>query len=175
MIQKGRVRLVNAPSITHCGLAFALIMEQVRVAAKALGIEAVVIDFVNGPDFATQFDRVVAAAPQAVYVPNSTYFPANRDLLSDLQIKYKLPLIWPSATTAPRAMVGYGATAVIEIRKTGACIDAILKGANPGDLPIPAPSNWELAINLSTAKAIGITIPPSILAQATLVIPEGAQ
>ncbi len=145
-------------------------LEQLRIQSKALGIEVIVVDFVDGLDFTHQFDRVVAAAPPAIYVAPGVYFPANRELLSDLQIKYKLPLFWPTPATNPRAMVGYGPTTTVTIRKTGAYVDAILKGAKPADLPIEQPNIYDLSINLVTAKAIGIPIPVSILAQATIVV-----
>ncbi len=144
-------------------------IERLRAAAEAFEIEVRVVDFVAGRDFIAQFDQVVASQSEAIYVPASTYFPANRDLLADLQIKHRLPLIWPSSATAPRSLIGYGVSTVSEIRKAGAYVDAILKGRSPADLPIQQPTYFELAINLTTARALGITIPPTILAQATIV------
>jgi putative ABC transport system substrate-binding protein len=146
------------------------VMEQVRVAAESLNLELVVVDFVDGADFSTQFDRVVAASPQAVYVRTSAYFAANRDVLQDLQIKHKLPLFHPDAAGFPRAMVSYGANVAAVLRKTGSYVDAILRGAKPQDLPVAQPTVFDLGVNLTTAKALGITIPPTILAQATRII-----
>ena len=130
----------------------------------------VVVDFVDGPDFGTQFDRVVGASPQAVYVRNSAYFATNRDVLQDLQTKYKLPLFCSDPTIYPKAMVSYGANGAAVVRKTGSYVDAILRGTKPQDLPVAQPTVFDFAVNLATAKALGITIPPSILAQATRII-----
>ncbi len=137
-----------------------------------LSIEATVVDFVDGPDFSAQFERVLAASPPAIYVPANTYFAAvaNRELLAALQIANRVPLLAGSPAAQPRALIGYGANPRMEERKPGSYIDAFLKGAKAGDLPFQQPAAFDPAINLATAKTIGITIPPLILAQATLVI-----
>ena len=147
----------------------ALITPQVQSAAKILGIESISIDFLDGVDFSAQFYRVVAAAPQAAYIPADAYFAPISDLLADLQVKNKIPLLAPS-TSQPRALVDYGPSSTVLARMTGPYVDAILKGAIPADLPVEQPTVFDLALNLTTARALGITIPPSVLAQATQVV-----
>ena len=169
-----RIALLNLPTSE----ANVVLTAQAAAAAKMLGIEPVIVDFVQGDDFAGQWDRVVATDAQAVYDPISSYFAANRDLLFDLQIRTKLPII-SSATFDPPVVtpfvgvVSYGANNSARFRQAAAFIDAILKGAKPGDLPVRQPSVFDFAVNLDAAKKIGITIPPSILAQATMVIDYG--
>lgn len=145
--------------------------EEAGVAASGAGIEPILVDFPGsaGPDLTVQFQAVLAARVQAVHVTNSAYFPANHARMADLQILHKLPLSWVGPLSGPRALFGYGPSNLALFRKAGAYVDAILKGAKPGDLPIQQPTVFDLAINLTTAKALGITYPTSILAQATMV------
>ena len=70
------------------------------------------------------------------------------------------------------AVVSYGPNYIAEFRHSGTYIDAILKGSKPGDLPVEGPTVFDLAVNLKTAKAIGLAIPASVLAQATMVVEE---
>jgi putative ABC transport system substrate-binding protein len=141
-----------------------------------LGLEPVFVEFLDGQDFALQFQRIVAAAAQAVYTPQFSYFNlvSVRDLHFDLLVRNKLPSIGgsvtPGAATPFYSLISYAASVPHLLRQSSALVDAILKGAKPGDLPVQLPTIFDLAVNLDTARKIGVTIPTSILAQATLVI-----
>jgi putative ABC transport system substrate-binding protein len=146
----------------------------VRNAAIAQGLEPVMIGFVDDQDLATQFQRVVAAGVQGAVVCNNFYLNANLDLLWELLVTAKIPAVAQqlrdSGTHRLAGVVSHGRTAAELVRKGVEIIDLILKGVKPADIPVQRPTLWDLAVDLTAARAIGITIPPAILAQATLVI-----
>ena len=166
-----RIALLNLPTSQPNVVLTTLASD----AAKALGIEPVVVDFIQGDDFETQFDRVVATGAQAVYGqlapiswPIKTYcsiFRSKPNFLSSSPAIYDPPVVTPFV-----GVISYGPKITVIFRRAAAFFDAILKGAKAGDLPVEQPTVFDLAVNLDAAKKIGITIPPDILAQATLVI-----
>jgi putative ABC transport system substrate-binding protein len=95
----------------------------------------------------------------------------NRALIIGLAARHQLPAVYPFRHFAQAGgLVSYGIDQVEHFRRVGAYIDRILKGAKPGDLPTQASTKFELAVNLKTAKALGLTVPPSLLARADEVI-----
>ena len=96
---------------------------------------------------------------------------ANRDRLVELAAKHRLPAMFSlSETVETGGLISYSADPVDGYRQVGVYVGRILKGENPGDLPIMLPTKFTLAINLETAKALGITVPPLLLAIADEVI-----
>jgi putative tryptophan/tyrosine transport system substrate-binding protein len=98
---------------------------------------------------------------------------ADRDLINRLALQYKLPTIYADKTfvASEGSLISYGASLIDMWARGGpSYVDRILRGANPSDLPIEFPAKFELVINLKTAKAIGLTIPESVLARADEVI-----
>ena len=101
----------------------------------------------------------------------STTAAGRRDALVALITRQKLPAIYPYRYyTASGGLFSYGPDTVDQYRRAAGYVDRILKGEKPGDLPVQAPTKYELVINLKTAKALGITVPPALLAQANEVI-----
>src|SRR5260370_10041956 len=100
-----------------------------------------------------------------------TFTDAHRVEITSLAVRYRLRDVYPYRYfTALGGLLSYGDDLTDNFRRAAAYADRILKGAKPSDLPVQAPVKFDLVINLKTAKAIGITIPPSLLASATEVI-----
>jgi putative ABC transport system substrate-binding protein len=140
-------------------------------AAKALGLRARVLE-VRQP---TEFDAALRAArdghAQAVHVLPSPWFSTHRRLLITLAARYRLPAMYELREyVQDGGLMSYGVSIPDMHRRAARYIDQILKGAKPGDLPIERPAKFELIINLKTAKALGLTIPQSLLQRADEVI-----
>ncbi len=161
-----RVAVLNLPRAAGVPLG----TEAVRATAPVIGIEPSVVDFIEGNDFAEQFQPVLTSGAEVVYVPQSAYFDANGGLLSDLQLKTRLPQFWGAVSQPYRGVLAYAVNSAAQYRRMGEILDAILKGGKPADIPVEQPTVYDFVVNLKIAKAIGVTIPPSILAQATMVV-----
>jgi len=109
-------------------------------------------------------------ADALVVFPSATLFTERRRLVA-LTTKHRLPAMFNAREYAELGgLMAYGANVADLFRRSATYVDRILKGAKPGDLPIEQPTKFELVINLKTAKALGLTIPPSLLQRADQVI-----
>ena len=139
-------------------------------AARALSIEIKAIAIQDPKDF----DSFFAAAKRlggAVLVPNVAWFRPHLERIGAAAAKSHLPAIGYDRQFAESGgLLSYGPTPLQNLPRLAAQIDKILKGAKPGDLPVEQPSKFELVINLKTAKALGLTIPQSVLVRADQVI-----
>ena len=145
-------------------------MPELRQAAATLGIELAVVT-VHNNDYADAFARIAATRPDALFVVAETYFVRDRRPIIDLATKYRLPAIWEwPEQVEDGGLLAYGSSLSERYQRVGEYIDRILKGANPGDLPVDQPTTFELAINLKTAKAIGLALPQSLLLRADKLI-----
>jgi len=143
----------------------------IRSSATSLGIDVSPI----GARDAGEIERAVAAfagtAHGGLIVTPSASEREHRDLIISLAARYKLPAVYAFRTAvAAGGLIGYGPDLVDQFRRAGPYVDRILKGEKPADLPVEAPTKYELVINLKTAKAIGVTIPQSLQASADEVI-----
>jgi putative ABC transport system substrate-binding protein len=106
-----------------------------------------------------------------VIVTGSALYTVHRDLILKLIARYKLPAIYRDRLmVANGGLISYGPDRVDLYRRAAGYVDRILKGEKPGDLPVQAPTKYELVINLKAAKALGLTVPQSLLAGADEVI-----
>jgi putative tryptophan/tyrosine transport system substrate-binding protein len=123
------------------------------------------------PDFEGAYQAAVNARAGAVIAISTTLILSHAKPFADIALKHRLPFMAEAAELAEAgALVSYGADNDASFRRVAVYIDKILKGAKPGDLPIEQARHFQLLINLKTAKALGITIPQSVLLQATRVI-----
>ena len=143
---------------------------EVQKAASRLGVELIVVE-VRGSDYNQAFAAIRAADASALFVAGHTNFFRDRKAIVALAAQYRLPATyeWPEQARDGRLMA-YGPDRVMLYRRLGSYVDRILKGARAGDLPIEQPSTYEFVINARTARALGLIIPPSILARADEVI-----
>ncbi len=144
---------------------------QVRAAAHARGIEVDIEEVSKAEDFDGAFQRFKDHNVQAVIVPNNGLLNSSRKRIVALATASRLPLIHSKRdNVAVGGLASYGVNFAENFRRSAIYIDKILKGAAPGDLPIEFPTKLLLVINLKTAKALGITVPPSLLDRADEVI-----
>jgi putative ABC transport system substrate-binding protein len=144
---------------------------QIEVAARSLGLEPQLLDVRASADFARAFDTAINQRADAIIVANDTLTQSHLIRIVDLSAKHRLPSIYASREFVDAGgLMAYGPNFTDLYRRAATYVDKILKGAKPADLPIEQPTKFELVINLKTAKALGLTIPPSVLARADQVI-----
>jgi len=144
---------------------------EARKAAAALGIELTIVS-VRGGDYAKAFATIVASRPDSLFVTATSYFVTDRKPIIELAAKHRLPAIyeWPEQVE-DGGLMAYGPNSLIAMnRRIAFYVDRILKGAKAGDLPVEQPSKLELAINLKTAKAMGLALPQALLLRADRLI-----
>ena len=141
------------------------------VAARALGVRLQVVEARSPADFDRAFSDMTRARAGALTVLGSSMFVSERRRLVDLAAKNRLPAVYPQTEYVDvGGLMAYGPNAADMFRRAATYVDKILKGAKPGDLPVEQPTRFELVINLKTAKALGLTIPQSVLSRADEVI-----
>ena len=142
-----------------------------QVAAKDLHIQLHSMQIRTGEDLRNAFKGAASAKSGAVAVTQSSEIGSNIESVIQLATEHRLPAIYavPEYTEAG-AMMAYGGSRNDLARRAARYVDKILKGAKPADLPVEQPTKFDLAINLKTAKQIGVTVPPNVLARADKVI-----
>jgi putative ABC transport system substrate-binding protein len=146
-------------------------LESIRTSASARGMEIFSRPLGGVDDLVPAFDDVLRAKAQAaVFMSDNTMF-GHRKQVADLALAHKLPTIHSFVPEArDGGLMSYGPSNDENYKRAAALTDRILKGARPSDLPVEQPTRFELVINLKTAKALGLTLPPSLLARADEVI-----
>jgi ABC-type uncharacterized transport system substrate-binding protein len=146
------------------------IIQAMKRTAKSLKMELHQFP-VRGPnEFAAAFSSMTKSRVDAVAIIEEPMFQANAGVLAGLAMQKRLPSAGFKEFAEAGGLLGYGADIIRLFRRAAYFVDRILKGAKPADLPIEQPTKFELVINLKTAKALGLTIPPSVLGRADQVI-----
>ena len=143
----------------------------VQIVAPALGVQLTPIDVRD----TGEIERAVAAFAKGsnggVIVTASALGTAHRELIATVAARHKLPAVFPSRPyVTSGGLISYGPDIIDQFRRVAGYVDRILKGEKPSDLPVQAPTKYELVINLKTAKALGLDLPATVLARADEVI-----
>jgi ABC-type uncharacterized transport system substrate-binding protein len=155
---------INYPAI-EAGLS------DVEVAGRKLGRQIVVVKVSNADEFDAAFVKIVQAKAGAILVSGSPLFTSQRRALIALAARHAIPAIYDQrAYVVDGGLISYSASFNGAYRQAGAYAGKIIKGAKPSELPVQQPTRFELSINLKTAKALGLTVPPTLLARADEVI-----
>jgi putative ABC transport system substrate-binding protein len=146
-------------------------VEAAQEAAKPQGVTVQRYEVRQADDFDGVFARIAQDGQQAVVLMQDGLFYAEQRRIGAIGIKYKMPVIAFAAELSRSGMLmSYGPNIPSIFIRAGVFIDKILKGAKPSDLPVEQPAKFELFVNARTAKAIGLTLPPTLLARADEVI-----
>ena len=168
-----------APSLTRAGLLFnpdtapdhgKLFLGPFTAAGTALGVEAAPAEVHQVTDFETVL-RALAGPGGGLAVESESFVGTHAGEIVALAARFALPAIYPTREYTERGgLASYGTDSPDLFRRAASYVDKILKGAQPADLPVQQPTKYELIVNLKTAKALGLTVPQSILARADEVI-----
>ncbi len=144
---------------------------ETEIAAKNLGLRLLPLSAKGNEDLESAFSAVNSADAEALIVSPSTFSIEHRRRLIELTAKYRLPAIYPSPLFVEAGgLMSYGPDLNNNWRRAAVLVDKILKGTKPAEIPVEQPVKFELVINLKTAKQIGLTIPPTVLARVDKVI-----
>jgi putative ABC transport system substrate-binding protein len=147
------------------------VVREVQKAASTKGVQLHIVKAGTESEIDAAFASLVQAHARALVVQGELFFFRRREQLVALASRHTVPAIYDRREFATAGgLIGYGPSYMAINRQVGIYVGKILKGAKPADLPVQQPTTFELVVNLKTAKALGLTVPPSILARADEVI-----
>lgn len=162
-----RVAVLRDPAIASGAGQFAVIQS----VARTFAVELTPVNLREAKEIEHAITSFAREPTGGLIVTASTMTLVHRNLIIALAARHKLPAIYYRRLFASSGgLISYGTDPVDQTRQAAAYVDRILKGEKPADLPVQAPTKYELAINLKTAKALGLTVPPTLLARADEVI-----
>jgi putative ABC transport system substrate-binding protein len=162
-----RAAVLRDSTVTSGTAQFAVI----QAVAPSLGVEVSPVNVRNAGEIERGVATVARSANGGLIVPASGWAFVHRDLIIALAARHKLPAVYfDRFLVAAGGLISYGANEIDQYRRSASYVDRILNGEKPADLPVQAPTTYELVLNLKTAKALGLEIPPSVLARADEVI-----
>jgi ABC-type uncharacterized transport system substrate-binding protein len=149
----------------------ALGVQEAQSVARRLGLEARLIEVRDADELEPTFTTIARERSRGVVMVPSTFLVTHGIQIAELAIKRRLPLLgWTDSWAKLGALVSYGPSTFDTLRRAGGHVAKILDGVKPGNLPVEQPTKFELIINLKTAKALGLTIPQSVLLRADQII-----
>jgi len=151
--------------------AFTHMLHETQATASALGVHLQVVEATKVEDFDAAFSAMAQERAEGLIVLVNPMFGVQRQHIIERAAQHRLPAIYEwKPFVRSGGLISYGADVPDIYRRTAGFVDKILKGAKPGDLPVEGPKLFDMAVNLKTAKALGVTIPESIMKQAVEVI-----
>jgi putative ABC transport system substrate-binding protein len=163
-----RVAVLFNPATSPVSL---LMGQAIQAAAHRFAVEAIPAPVREPGDIEVVLRQLGAESDSGLIVPPDNYTTVHRKLILDLSTRHRLPTIYAYRYfVVDGGLISYGVDAIDPFRQAASYVDRILRGEKPADLPVQAPTKYELVINLKTAKALGLTIPPMLLARADEVI-----
>ncbi len=151
--------------------AYGPILKDLEAAARTMAVELRRLEVRVPEDFEGAFATAVRTRAGALIAPGDPLVTNRPKMFADLALKHRLPTMGENREMAASGgLLSLGPDIVDSYRRSAAHVDKILKGAKPGDLPMEQPTKFDLVVNLNTARALGLTIPESVLLQATQVI-----
>jgi putative ABC transport system substrate-binding protein len=171
LLREARSDLRRLAILANVGYPEAVLeMDEVEAAARTLGLEVVRLEVRRAEDIAPAFETHGRSA-HALYIVLDALVATNRTRIFTLALGARLATMVNSrGHVEAGALISYGPSFAELFRRTADLVDKILRGAKPGDIPVEQPTKFELVINLKTAKALGLTVPPTLLARADEVI-----
>jgi putative tryptophan/tyrosine transport system substrate-binding protein len=147
-------------------------VKAMKEAAQSLGATLLIHDIQSADDLPATFDAAVSEGADGLIVTAESIFVTYRARVSELAARHRLPAMYPYTIQVVDAggLMAYDIVSADLHRRAAAYVDRILKGTKPSDLPVQQPAKFELVVNLKTAEALGLTIPPAFLDLADKVI-----
>jgi len=175
MIELAKETIPNASRVATLanpsGLNWKLNRKEMEGAARSLGVQLLALEMRGPDDLESAFEAARKKRANILVLPAAGAQSLYRKRIIELAAQSRLPVIGSSATWAEEGcLLAYGPSTAEFYRRAAIYVDKILKGAKPADLPVERPIKFELVVNLKTAKQIGLTIPPNVLARADKVI-----
>jgi len=144
---------------------------QLQIAASRIGQQLLAFNASNDAELHEAIANIAKSGAKAVLVINDPFFNIRRHLLVELVARYRIPTMYDlRAFVEAGGLLNYGASQPDTYRQAGIYVGRVLKGEKPADLPVQQPTKFEFVINLKTAKALGLTVPPTLIARADEVI-----
>jgi putative tryptophan/tyrosine transport system substrate-binding protein len=146
-------------------------IQEIREPARSLGLQIHVLEASSEGQIEIAFEKMMQQRLGALLLANDTYLSGRRELFVALATRHAIPVMYAGRdAVAAGGLISYDASAIDQFRQVGTYVGRILRGEKPADLPVLQPTKFELAINIKTAKALGLEVPSMLLARADEVI-----